>query len=79
MSEQDIFLDNVTQMMANVLKNCNSQKKDCVCSIRVSYLEKSNLSENKKYKTELLCDEACSDFHKNIVNELDKYNLTNGK
>lgn len=49
-----------------------------MCSIRVRYLEKSNLPENKKYKTELFCDEAGSDFHKNIINELDK-KITNNK
>ena len=64
--------------MENVLKNCNKQKKDCVYIIRVRYLEKSNLPENKKYKTKLFCDEVGNNFHKNIINELDK-KITNNK
>lgn len=51
--------------MANVLKNC-------LYSIRVRYLEKFNLPENNKYKTKLFCDEVGNDFHKNIINKLDK-------
>ena len=75
MEEQDKFLDNVTIMMSNILKSCNKEKKDCVCSIRVSYLEKSLLAENKKYKTELFCDESGSEFHKNTAQLLTKINL----
>ena len=55
---------------------CQEKKKDCVCSIRVRYLEKSKLPENKKYKTEVFCDESGTEFHNNIINELDK-KLTN--
>jgi hypothetical protein len=72
MEEQNKFLDDVVNLMASVLKDCNKGKKDCVCSIRVRYLENSKLPENKKYKTEVFCDEAGNDFHKQITNKLDK-------
>ena len=74
--QQPEFINSVSTMMVNVLNGCNKVKKNCVCSIRVKYLHDSDLPENKKYKTEVFCDEAGTDFYKDISAALDKKQQT---
>ena len=80
MNEQESqynFTKLICANMAMVLNSCQSNKKDCVCSVRVRYLddkEANGLPEHKQYKIELFCDESGSEFHKKITQELDKKN-----
>lgn len=74
MNEQDKFVVNCMKQMTNVLNNCNKQKGDCICTIQVSHVDDSSLSEKQKYRTSIYCGEKGDPFHYQMKKTLDQAN-----